>query len=188
MGSQGAFCSFYLSFSQPQDFLSLIFVFSLCPKHGSGVGATPQVDVCSCQKKFLVTKSAINFRAEHCLKIKKSGKKSEFVLPSPILYSGVVLSGTRYKFEKVKQARELEYLGGSCEISDAEDFQCTATPVTFALAKERINRRNVSFSETITQFGKEIISLNCHFFPTGNFSPLNKGDGLMTSFCASTHF
>ena len=57
------------SISQPQDFLSLIFIFSLCPKHGSGVGATPQVDVCSCQKKFLVTKSAINYRAEHCLKI-----------------------------------------------------------------------------------------------------------------------
>ena len=85
---------------------------------------------------------------------------------SLILHSGakVVLSGTRYKFEKVKQARELEYLGGSWEISDAEDFQCTATPVTFALAKERINRRNVSFSETITQSRMEIISLNCHFF------------------------
>ena len=69
----------------------------------------------ACQKKFLVTKSAMNYCAEHCLKIKKSGKKSEFVLPSPILYSGakVVLSGTRYKFEKVKQAWELEYLGGS---------------------------------------------------------------------------
>ena len=55
------------------------------------------------------------------------------------MHSGakVVLSGTRYKFEKVKQAWELEYLGGSWEISDAEDFQCTAPPVTFALAKEK---------------------------------------------------
>ena len=67
-GSQGAFCS-YFSFSQSQDLFRLFFVFSLCPKHGSGVGATPQVDVCSCQKKFLVTKSAINYCAEHCVKI-----------------------------------------------------------------------------------------------------------------------
>ena len=88
-------------------------------------------------------------------------------MPSLILHSGakVVFSGTRYKFEKVKQARELEYLGGSCKISDAEDFQCTVTTVTFALALERKNIRNIFFLETITtQSWNEIIPPKCHFF------------------------